>query len=322
MEEESGRGTSAVRVLFWGSPEFAIPSLSALVESKHEVVGVVTQPDRPAGRGRNLRRTAIKSASLQYGFPILEPVSPSEESFIRVLQEIGADASVVVAYGKKLPESLLGMFPFGCINIHASLLPSLRGAAPINWALIRGLRESGVTVMRMVGEMDAGPILFQLKEGIGSTDTAWDLEERLAGLGAKALIHTLESLENGSLESREQDDSRVTYAPKIRKSTARIDWLQSASSIADMVRGMDKRPGAWSLMLDMPIKLFKGIPIAESVSEVLPGTVLMADATSGLMIATGGGILKIGEVQPPGKTRMSARSWILGRGIEVGQRFQ
>ena len=311
-----------MKVVFWGSPDFAVPSLQALLDNRHQIVSVVTRPDRPAGRGRNLRRTAVKNKALNYDLSILEPESPSDGEFLRALGESGADVCVVVAYGKKLPRPILEMFPLGCINVHASLLPSLRGAAPINWAIIKGFKTSGVTVMRMVDEMDAGPILMQSQEEIGVSETAFELETRLAVSGARALTEVLESIESGSIKSREQDESMVTYAPKINKSVARIDWSQEATVIANMIRGMDKIPGAWSLLKGNPTKLFNATPSLTSVTGSLPGTVLDANDISGLRVATGQGTLEIGEVQPSGKKRMSTSSWIRGRGTEVGQRFQ
>lgn len=311
-----------MKVVFWGSPDFAVPSLQALLDNRHQIVSVVTRPDRPAGRGRNLRRTAVKNEALNYGLPIFEPESPGDGEFLKALGERGADVCVVVAYGKKLPRSILEMFPLGCINVHASLLPSLRGAAPINWAIMKGLRTSGVTVMRMVEEMDAGPILMQLQEEIGVSETAFELEARLAVSGARALTEVLGSIESGSIKSREQDESMVTYAPKINKSVAKIDWSQDARVIANMIRGMDKIPGAWSLLKGKPTKLFNAIPSLTSVAGSLPGTILDANDMSGLRVATGQGDLEIGEVQPSGKKRMSTSSWIRGRGTEAGQRFQ
>lgn len=311
-----------MRILFWGTPEFAVPSLQLLVENGHQVVGVVTRPDRPAGRGREFHSTPVKEEALRNGFLILEPEDLTDPVFERIVKETKPDVSVVVAYGKKITESILGMFPLGCVNVHPSLLPLLRGAAPINWALIRGFEESGVTVMHMVEEMDAGPILFQSKEKIRRTDTAYDLEKRLAKSGAEALGKTLVSLEDGSLTGKVQDSSLVTYAPKINRNTARIDWSQQASSISNLIRGTDRLPGAWSVLMDKPIKLFKAIPSVKSIAGVLPGTVLEADSASGLKVATGQGVLEVQEIQPPGKKRMSACSWIRGRGTEVGQRFQ
>ncbi len=311
-----------MKIVFWGSPWFAVPSLINLIDNGHQIVSVVTRPDRPAGRGRSLRKTAIKDQALKYGLSILEPESPSDSDFVRLLKQSGADVCVVVAYGKKLPKSILDMFPLGCINVHASLLPLLRGAAPINWAIMRGFKTSGVTVMRMVEEMDAGPILNQLQEDIGVTETASELGDRLAISGSKALIQVLESIENGSSKSRIQDDSMVTYAPKINKNMARIDWTQEAPVVANMIRGMDKTPGAWSLLMGKPTKLFDAVLSEVFVSDSLPGTVLEANDVSGLKVATGQGALNIREVQPSGKKRMSTCSWIRGRGTEVGQRFQ
>ncbi|MFV2006349.1 MAG: methionyl-tRNA formyltransferase [Longimicrobiales bacterium] len=310
-----------MKVLFWGTPEFAVPSLRALTEEGHEVVGVVTQPDRPAGRGRSLRSSPVKLAALADGIDLLEPEGPHGEDFLGKIGALSPDLSVVVAYGRILRREVLEAPPRGSINVHASLLPSLRGAAPINWAIIQGMQSTGVTVMRMVERMDAGPILFQIEEPIAASETASDLSARLSEVGAQALIEALALLEGGALEEQPQDEDLATFAPKIGRESARVDWTASASEVANLVRGMDAVPGAWSMLESRPVKLFRPIPDERS-TDADPGSVLEADGSEGLLVAAGTGAVRFIEVQPEGKGRMPAAAWIRGRGATVGQRFE
>jgi methionyl-tRNA formyltransferase len=210
----------------------------------------------------------------------------------------------------------------GSLNLHASLLPALRGAAPINWSILRGDTVTGVTVMRMVEQMDAGPILFQAEEPIALEETASDLRMRLSEIGAGALVEALVLLEAGMIEERDQDESLATYAPKVDRTTARIDWDQPSIVVENFIRGMDAVPGAWSELDGQPIKFFRPKADPEVVPEGRPGTIVDADRDTGLLVATAGGAVQIGEVQPPGKRRMDAGAWILGRGATAGQRFE
>jgi methionyl-tRNA formyltransferase len=228
---------------------------------------------------------------------------------------------VVVAYGHILPTTVLDLPPHGSINVHASLLPQLRGAAPINWAIARGLEITGVTVMRMVEAMDAGPILFQAEEPIGPTETATELTARLSEIGAEALVEALALLQNGDLEELEQDETMVTWAPKVDRQIARVDWDRSAREVADHVRGMDEVPGAWSQLAGQPIKLFRPTLATLPADGAAPGTVVVADA-SGLVVAAADAAVAFGEVQPPGRRRMPARDWIAGRQVSEGDRFE
>lgn len=310
-----------MKVLFWGTPDFAVPSLRALTEEGHDVVGVVTQPDRPAGRGRSLRSSAVKQAAVADGLNVLEPEAPHGDEFLREIGALSPDLSVVVAYGRILRSEVLDVPVRGSINLHASLLPALRGAAPINWAIIQGMRSTGVTVMRMVEKMDAGPILFQIEEPIAPRETASDLAGRLSEIGAQALIEALALMEGGALEKRPQDEDLVTFAPKIGRESARVDWTASASDVANLVRGMDAVPGAWSTLESRPVKLFCPVP-DESSTGGDAGVVLEADGSMGLLVATGSGAVRFSEVQPEGKSRMAATAWIRGRGATVGQRFE
>jgi len=309
-----------VKVLFWGTPDFAVASLRALDDEGYEVVGVVTRPDRPAGRGRKLTPSPVKEAAEALGLPVLTPERPAGDDFLAALRGWAPDLSVVVAYGHILRRDVLAVPPLGSLNVHASLLPELRGAAPINWAIARGHEETGVSIMRMVEAMDAGPVLHALGEPILPGVTASELAVRLSELGAEALLEALALLGAGELEEREQDHARATYAPKVGRETARVDWARPAREVAWHVRGMDAVPGAWSELEGVPVKLFRPEP-TEGAVRAEPGTVLAADAGRGLVVAAGEGAVALGEVQPPGKRRMDAQDWIHGRGVRTGQRF-
>ncbi|MGH7481024.1 MAG: methionyl-tRNA formyltransferase [Longimicrobiales bacterium] len=312
-----------MRILFWGTPAFAVPSLRAVYEEGHDIVGVVTQPDRPAGRGRALRPSAVKALAEAESMPVLQPERPAGDDFEGRVRELAPDVSVVVAYGRILRRSVLDLAPMGSLNVHASLLPELRGAAPINWAIVRGYEHTGVTIMRMVEELDAGPILYQVEEPILPDETASELTARLAEVGAEALVAALALLEVDGLEQREQDGGRATYAPRIVRQTARVDWNAPATEVARHVRGMDAVPGAWTCLAGTEIKLF--CPVAlDGEADGQPGVVLSAAAGQdrGVVVACGRGAVRIGQVKPAGKRRMDVDDWIRGRGVAEGDRFE
>ena len=318
-----------MRVLFWGTPDFAVPSLRALVGEGHELVGVVTQPDRLAGRGRKPRPSPVKEEGLAEGIPVLTPEKPRGEGFVRTLETLNPDISVVVAYGHILRPEVLELPPRGSVNLHASLLPELRGAAPIHWAVARGYDRTGVTVMRMTEGLDEGPILLQREVPIAPDDTTAVLHMRLAELGAEALVEALALLEASELEPREQDHEKATYAPKVDREAARVDWSRPPREVTDHIRGMDSVPGAWGLLDGDPVKLFQPRPLDGTELEgegvdlpAEPGTVLRADPDQGLVVAAGQGAVGIGGVQPPGKRRMDARAWLRGGGPRPGDRFR
>lgn len=330
-----------MKILFWGTPAFAVPSLRALDDEGFDVVGVVTQPDRPAGRGRRLRPSAIKQVAVESGFPIFTPERPRTPEFIEAIRALDADISVVVAYGHILTTEVLAIPNQGSINVHASLLPALRGAAPINWAIARGHAETGVTIMRMVKAMDAGPIIHQVVEPILPDQTAGDLTLRLSETGAAALVEALALMSAGLAEEVEQDHAAATFAPKIDREVARIDWSRPASEVAAHVRAMDPVPGAWTLLANTPMKLFEPVVWAASDLEGLassasdsnggaragdpndpPGTVVLATSADGVLVSCGDGAVAFDEAQPPGKRRMKVTAWINGRGISGGQRFE
>ena len=313
-----------MRVLFWGTPEFALPALRAVERSGREVAGVVTRPDRPRGRGRKPAASPVRRYAESRGHRVLTPERPSDGDFVDLVREIAPDISTVVAYGHILSRELLDAPRLGSLNVHASLLPALRGAAPVNWAVVRGHTVTGVTVMRMVEAMDAGPVLARAEIPIGETDTASLLSHRLAEMGATLLAETLSRLEAGPVEEVEQDHAAATYAPKVSRATARVDWTQDVREVARLIRGMDAVPGAWSVLKGQPVKLYA--PEVEEgggqVRGVEPGRVVSADPRAGLVVAAGGGAVRVGEVQPAGKRRMEAAAWIRGRGPRAGDRFE
>ncbi len=309
-----------MRILFWGTPDFAVPCLRAMDDEGFNVVGIVTQPDRPAGRGRQLRPSPIKVLGEDMGLPVLTPDVPRGDDFLVELGHLSPDLSVVVAYGHILRREVLGVPPLGSINVHASLLPELRGAAPINWAIARGMTETGVTVMRMVEAMDAGPILGQTAEPIFPDETAGELRLRLSEVGAQLLLEVLTRMAQGDVEEVEQDHSLATFAPKLDRAVARIDWDQPSENISWHVRGMDGGPGAWTELDGQPVKLF--CPrIGEAGGGDEPGTILAASGDTGIVVATETGSIAFDQVQPSGKRRLDAAEWVNGRGVEVGQRF-
>ena len=314
-----------MRVLFWGTPEFALPSLRSVARSGHEIAGVVTRPDRPRGRGRKPAASPVRRFAEERGYRVLTPGRPRDPSFVEVVRAIAPDISAVVAYGHILPRPLLDCPRRGSLNVHASLLPALRGAAPVNWAVARGHALTGVTVMRMVEAMDAGPVLAREAVPIGDTDTASLLSRRLSELGARVLAQTLARLETGSVEEVEQDHAKATFAPKVDRASARIDWTREARPVACLIRGMDDVPGAWSVLNGRPVKLFAPVVVAGAggaPGATGHGRILAAGPREGLVVAAGAGAVRIGEVQPAGKRRMAAGAWLLGRAAGPGDRFE
>lgn len=310
-----------MKVLFWGTPAFALPALRALAEEGHDVVGVVTQPDRPAGRGRAIAFSPVKQEALEEGIPVLQPERPRGDEFMAQLRALEPDVSIVVAYGQILRPEVLELPRLGSLNIHASLLPELRGAAPIQWAIIRGHETSGVSIMRMEAGLDSGPVLLQAEEPIAPEESASELASRLAEIGAEAMIEALLLLESGDSTETPQDHARATYAPKLERGMARVDWTRPAPELARLIRGLDDHPGAWSPLEGRgPVKLFR--PVAHAGDGAgAPGEVLEADAQDGIVVACGEGALRLREVQPEGKRRMHAAEWVRGRGIATGDRF-
>lgn len=308
-----------MRVLFWGTPEFATPALRALLGEGFDVAAVVTQPDKPVGRSRSqLQPPPVKLVALEEGLPVLQPEKPRDPAFIAQLREIAPDISVVVAYGHILSKEVIDLPKRGTLNIHASLLPEYRGAAPIQAAIRDGVEWTGVSIMRMEQKLDAGPVILQLGTTVSSDETYGDLAMRLSELGAAALIEALALIGLGAAKETPQDDALASYAGKIDRDSTRVDWSKDAPTVSRLIRAYDPRPGAYSRLGATEVKLF-GARVAESGSGS-PGEVLSAGA-DGLLVATAKGAVQVAQVQPSGKKRMGVEDWVRGRGVAVGQRF-
>jgi len=317
-----------VRVVFFGTPEFAVPSLRALVGEGFDVAAVVTQPDAAQGRSRSqLIPPPVKVAAASEDLLVLQPEKPTDPAFLKQLRDLQPDIGVVVAYGHILKPELLTLPPRGMVNVHPSLLPGLRGAAPVEWAIIRGHETTGVTIMQLDAGMDSGPVLHQIPHRIGSDVTGGDLSAHLAEMGAQALIETLAMLEQSDPPPQPvpQNESRATFAPKLTRETARIDWAKDARAIGCLIRGLDPRPGAWTELKGTEIKLFSPKVMEPPFPGTgAPGQVLSAQGS--LVIATGeggaaGAAVEVFEVQPAGKARMPAEEWLRGARLQPGARF-
>lgn len=307
---------SFLKVIFFGTPEFAIQPLSALLNSKHEVIAVVTQPDRQSGRGKHVTPSNIKLEAEKAGLRILQPQNVKDADFIRELRRLNPSVIVVVAYGQILPVEIVHLPEFGCVNIHASLLPRYRGAAPINWAIINGETITGITTMLMDEGMDTGPILLQKEVSISPDDTAVSLSIRLSKIGADILIQTLEGMKEGNLKPKHQVGD-VSYARSLRKTDGLIKWSRSAKELCNLIRGMNPWPSAYSFLGNERIKILKARHI-NGGGEIGVITDIAVDA---ILVGTGKGLLAILEIQPAGKTVMSVKSFLQGRKITKGMRF-
>jgi len=306
-----------VRVVFLGTPEFAVPSLAALAR-RFEVALVLTQPDRPKGRGRHLAEPPVKTLAKSLDLPVLQPAALDEAQMRPHFEQASAEALVVVAYGLKIPDWLIHMHPRGAINVHGSLLPAYRGAAPVNRAIVNGDAETGVTTMLLAARMDAGPMLMQRRTPIGPEETAGELTARLAELGAGLLVVTLDGLASGIVQPREQDEALATFAPKMHKEDGLIDWTRGARVIVDLVRGVNPWPGAYTLLGGRPLKIGKAA-VASAASEVPPGMVLAASLHEGLLVACGNGeAVALLNIQTEGKKPLTVPEFLRGRALPVG----
>jgi len=310
-----------MRLVFFGTPDFAVPSLRALVEEGFDVEVVVTQPDKPKGRSRTkLIPPPVKIEAMALGLPVLQPARPSDPDFMLQLRECDPDLGVVVGYGHILKPDLLELPHRGMINVHASLLPHLRGAAPIEHAILNGDTESGVTIMQLEPELDTGPIVHQIATPIARDETGGELTARLAELGALALVEALALIETGTANPQVQDHSRATYAHKLSTDMARIDWSQPASQIARLVRALDPRVGARSTLGGREVKLFGPRPADDWAEDDRPGQVLQTEPA--FVVATGEGALQFIDVQPAGRQRMAASAWVRGKNVKQGDMFE
>jgi methionyl-tRNA formyltransferase len=306
-----------MRIVFFGTPDFAVASLRTLLRERFTLAGVVTQPDKPHGRSRStLVAPAVKVAALEAGLTVLQPERPVGDLFLASLRRLEADLGVVVAYGHIFRREVLDTPTLGMINVHASLLPRFRGAAPIQHSLLAGDRETGISIMKMEEGLDSGPVLHHVSVPIADDETAGTLTTRLGALGATALVEALALVSAGNAVPVPQDSAAATYAPKISRESARLDWTQNAASLERQVRAFDPVPGAWTSLDGMAIKLFGGMP---AVGSGEPGSVIAA--SDRLVVAGGAGAIAVREVQPAGRNRLTVEEWVRGRGIAPGSRF-
>lgn len=306
-----------MRLVYMGTPRFAVPPLRALVEAGHELAGVVTRIDKPAGRGRALAEPAVKVAARELNLTVFQPKRVRDPEFIRLLRELNPEAIVVAAYGQILPKEILTLPAYGCINIHASLLPLYRGAAPINWAIIRGDRETGNTIMRMDEGMDTGAILIQERIPIEAQDTTGMLTEKLSLLGARLISEALPLIQAGKLAPRQQDDAKAIPAPLLKKEDGLIDWNLAAVDIHNRVRGFSPWPGAHTFLDGKSVKIIASEVVSGNAE---PGTIIAMDKNA-FAIGTGSGLLSILSIQPEGKKPMSAGDFLRGHKDAIGKKL-
>jgi len=309
-----------MKIVFMGSPQFAVPSLEALQASHHEIAAVVTQPDRPVGRNLQIRAPAIKIAAQKLGIPVLQPETTRTQEFVERIRSFHPDLLVVVAYGEILRRNLLEVPPRGTVNLHASLLPKYRGAAPVAWAILNGETETGVSTMMMSEAMDAGPILLQASCSVDPSETAETLTGKLAILGAPLLVRTLDLMERNEIVPAPQDISGVTFAPKLKKQDGWIQWDKKANWISRQIRAFNPWPGSFSSFQGTRIKFWVAHPVEEATTEV-PGTIIRV-SRSGLLVAGGDQtVLHLDELQPENRPKMTAADFVHGYHVQAGHSF-
>lgn len=310
-----------MRILFMGTPNFAVPSLLALLEAGYEIACVVTQPDRPKGRGKKMTPPPVKVAALEKGLPVYQPEKVRTEESLSYLASFQFDLLVTAAYGQILPVRLLEMPKFGSVNVHASLLPKYRGGAPIHRCIMNGDKDSGVTIMRMVKELDAGDMLAQVRMPIDPRDTVGTLHDKLAAAGSRLLLETVPRILDGTAVETPQDASQVTYAPNLTREDERIQWNKTARQIYNQVRGLHPWPVAFTTLQGKIVKIWwADIADERNVSDKLPGTILRV-TDSAIEVQTGAGTIAIHELQPEGKRRMTADELLRGQSLEAGSQF-
>lgn len=310
-----------MRVVFMGTPDFSVGTLKALAAAGHEIAGVVSQPDKPKGRGKNLHPTPVKEAAMELGLPVYQPKKVRDPEFLEVLKELNPEVIVVVAFGQLIPKSILELAPYGCINVHASLLPKYRGAAPIQWAVIDGEPETGVTIMRMDEGLDTGDMISKVTVPVSADETGGSLFDKLSEAGAKLLVETLPSLEEGTAVFEKQpEESPTAYAGMIKKSMGDLDWNRPAEELERLIRGLNPWPSAYTKLDGKTLKIWKAQVLEEKEKEEkqMPGTILSTDQQE-FKVKTGKGILKITELQLEGKKRMDTSSFLRGYHLEGGK---
>lgn len=299
-----------MKIIFMGTPEFAVPTLEMLYDEGHEILLVVTQPDKPSGRGKKLKKSEIKEKAEEFGLPVFQPDKIKKEENVEVLRKYKADVIVVVAYGQILNKSILDMPKYGCINVHASLLPKLRGAAPLNWAIINGDKKSGITTMKMDVGLDTGDMLLKSEIDINEVMNVGELHDVLKITGAKLLIETLNKIKSGQITPEKQDDKLSSYAPMLSKDIQKINWNDKAVNIHNLIRGLSPWPTAFFTIDSNNIKVYKSSYSMEQSGHE-PGYVIKSDE-SGIYVQTQDGIVIINELQMPGKNKMSVGSYLKG----------
>ena len=311
---------ASLRIVFLGTPAFAVPTLDALLGSRHRVVAVLTRPDRPRGRGQRMFDAPVKARAAAAGIPVLQPDRLRDPVVVESLAALRADLGVVAAYGAMLPESVISAPRLGTINVHASLLPRYRGAAPVHRAIIAGERETGVTIMRIVKRLDAGPMLASVTRSIGREETSVDVERDLAHLGATLLVEIADGLAEGSVAETPQDEDAATYAPRVTKDDGAIDWSWPAARIHDLIRGLHPWPHAFSFLDGRRFILIASAADGLTASSDAPGTIVESEGDR-LVVATGNGALRLLQIQPEGKRSMSVRDFLAGHRTARGARF-
>jgi methionyl-tRNA formyltransferase len=310
----------ALRIAFFGTPEFALPTLDALIASSHVVVGVVTQPDRPRGRGQKTTHAPVKARAAVAGLPVLQPDRLKSPAFLQALAAWAPDLGVVAAYGRILPEAVLNAPRLGMVNVHASLLPRYRGAAPVHRAVIAGEPMTGVTIMRVVQALDAGPMLAARTRPIGAEESSVDVERDLARLGADLLRSTVDDLAAGRVTATPQDESRATYAARLTKDDGIVDWSWSAERIHNLIRGLHPWPHAFAFLNGQRLILLRSTVVVGAHADVAPGTIVEATGDR-LRIAAGSSVIQLEEIQAEGKRPMRARDFLTGHHVASGGRL-
>lgn len=308
-----------MKVIFMGTPDFSVGTLEALVEAGHEVVLAVTQPDKPKGRGKEMQFTPVKECALAHGIPVYQPRRVREAECIEELKKYQADVCVVVAFGQILPKEILEMTPYGCINVHASLLPKYRGAAPIQWAVINGEEVSGVTTMQMDEGLDTGDMLEKIEIPLAPDETGESLHDKLAAAGAKLCVQTLANVEKGLVKPEKQGESPTAYAKMLDKTLGNIDWTKSAVEIERLVRGLNSWPSAYTMWNGKMMKIWEAeVKASKNVGDKAPGTVVNVEKEI-FFVQTGDGLLGVKSLQIPGKKRMDAGAFLRGYQVKEGE---
>ena len=307
-----------MRIVFMGTPDFSVPALKALVEAGHEVAAVVTQPDRPRGRGKELQMTPVKVQALAYGIPVYQPEKVKDPAFVEILRNLQPEVIVVIAFGQILSRDILDLPPYGCINIHASLLPKYRGAAPIQWAVIDGEKETGVTTMMMDVGLDTGDMLEKTVIPLDPKETGGSLFDKLSQAGGPLILSTLEKLKAGTAVRTPQTDEDSTYAKMLTKSLGQIDWSMEAAAIERLIRGLNPWPSAYTFVHGKTLKIWDADVLKESSDGTAPGQIIRTDPHS-LIVAAGEALLSIRELQLEGKKRMDVETFLRGYTIEKGE---